>query len=127
LNGGGNGTAATITITYPTPLPAGSVYWKYGPSPAGYNCSGAACALPHWYQMPPAQAVFSGNTVTLTISDGGVGDDDFALGPNGIIVDQGGPGVPAVTGIPTLSQWGMVLLSGLLALGSLVSLRRKRL
>ncbi|MDP4029774.1 MAG: choice-of-anchor U domain-containing protein, partial [Gallionella sp.] len=96
LNAGAAGTAATITITYPTALPAGAVYWKYGPSPAGYNCSGGACAAPHWYQMPAAQAVFAGDTVTLTIFDGGVGDDDLAA--NGAIVDQGGPGVPSVPG-----------------------------
>lgn len=94
LSGGEAGTTATITIHYPTTIPANAVYWKYGPSPEGYNCSGPACNDPHWYQMPPAQAVFSGNTVTLSITDGGVGDDDLHLLPNGVIVDQGGPGVP---------------------------------
>lgn len=77
--------AITITLTYPHPLPPGAAYWKYGPSPSGYNCSRALCALPHWYQMPAAQAVVAGNTVTLTIIDGGVGDDDLTA--NGAIVD----------------------------------------
>jgi hypothetical protein len=109
------GTAATITITYPAALPAGSVYWKYGPSPDGYNCSGAACNTAHWYQMPPAQAIFAGNTVTLTIIDGGVGDDDLTA--NGIIIDQGGPGVPGgAAGVPTLSEWAMLALIGLMGL-----------
>lgn len=103
----------TLTITYPQALPVGTVYWKYGPSPAGYNCSGASCAVAHWYQMPPAQAVIAGNTVTLTITDGGVGDDDLVA--NGTIVDQGGPGAGGAAGIPTLSEWGMLLLSLLLA------------
>lgn len=119
------GATITITITYPAALPAGSVYWKYGPSPAGYNCSGAGCAAPHWYQMPPAQAVFSGNTVTLTIIDGGVGDDD--LSANGVIVDQGGPGVPGgAAGVPTLSEWAMILMALLLAgLGARGARRRQ--
>lgn len=123
LNSGASGSAATITITYPAALPASAVYWKYGPSPDGYNCSGAACAAPHWYQMPPTQAVFAGNTVMLTIADGGVGDDDLAA--NGIIVDQGGPGVPSAAGIPTLSEWALLALAGLMGLLGMGALRRR--
>lgn len=130
LDGGTPGTAATVAITYPTAIPSGAVYWKYGPSPAGYNCSGAACATPHWYQMPSAQAVFAGNTVTLTITDGGVGDDDLAA--NGVIIDQGGPGVPIVTppsggtvGVPTLSDWGMIILGCLIALVGYLQMGRR--
>jgi len=118
LNSGVAGSSATITITYPTALPAGMVYWKYGPSPAGFDCSGAGCAAAHWYKMPPGQAVFAGNTVTLTIVDGGVGDDDLTA--NGVIIDAGGPGLLAVlgggVGIPTLSEWGLILLSAAMAL-----------
>jgi hypothetical protein len=115
LINGAAGSAATVTITYPTALPAGTVYWKYGPSPNGFNCSGSACASPHWYQMP---ATISGNTVTLTIVDGGVGDDDLAA--NSVIVDQGGPGVPGAgaTAVPTLSEWAMALLAMLMVLGA---------
>jgi hypothetical protein len=32
------------------------------------------------------------NVITITLTDGGLGDDD--LSGNGIIVDQGGPGNP---------------------------------
>ena len=120
LTTGTPGSSATITITYPNALPPGTVYWKYGPSPDGNNCIGAACTTPHWYQFP---AVIAGNTVTLTITDGGLGDDDLMA--NGTIVDQGGPGVPP-TVVPTLNEWGLILLSCLLALGSLVALRRQR-
>jgi hypothetical protein len=128
LNTGATGSAATIAITYPATLPAGAVYWKYGPSPAGYNCSGGACAAPHWYQMPVAQAVFAGDTVTLTIVDGGVGDDDLAA--NGTIVDQGGPSVPSVpgssvAGIPTLSEWALLALAGLMGLAGMGAMRRR--
>lgn len=125
LTGGVAGSTATITFTYPTALPPGTVYWKYGPSPDGYGCSGDACAEAHWYKMPMAQAVVAGNTMTLTITDGGVGDDDLTA--NGIIVDSGGPGVPIVTSIPTLSEWGMITLISLLALSTFFTLKRQRL
>ena len=101
------GGTATLTLTYPSALPAGTVYWKYGPTPSN--------ASPTWYRMP---ATITGNTATFTITDGGLGDDDLAA--NGAIVDQGGPGVPGVPGgagataIPTLSEWAMLALMGLL-------------
>lgn len=121
---GAAGTAATIVISYPNPVPANAVYWKYGPSPAGYGCTGAACALPHWYTMPAGQVVIAGNTIALTIVDGGVGDDDLTA--NGTIVDAGGPGVPGAAGIPTLSQWGQMLLALALAAVALVQVRRQQ-
>jgi sugar lactone lactonase YvrE len=112
LTGGTPGSSATLVLTFPSPLPPGTVYWKYGPSPAGHDCAGVACSTPHWYRMPPSQAVVSGNTVTLTITDGGVGDDDLTA--NGSIVDAGGPGVSDVSGVPTLSEWALWLLAGLM-------------
>jgi len=112
LTGGQAGSTATLTITYPAALPPGTVYWKYGPTPGN--------AVPHWYQLP---AVIAGNTATFSITDGGLGDDDLTA--NGTIVDQGGPGVPGATGIPTLSEWGMILLSGLMGLFGLVQVRRR--
>lgn len=110
------GATITMTLTYPQALPAGAVYWKYGPTPTDN--------APHWYQLP---AAISGNTATFSITDGGLGDDDLTA--NGTIVDQGGPGWGGAGGassIPTLSEWGLMLLSSLLALGALVSLRRQR-
>jgi len=74
--------------------------------------------------MPPAQAVFAGNTVTLTITDGGVGDDDLNA-TNGIIVDQGGPGLPGAAGIPTLSEWALMLLAGLMGVFGMGAVRRR--
>jgi hypothetical protein len=96
----------TFTIVYPTPLPAGTHYWKYGPTPDE--------PTPHWYTLP---ATISGNTATFSIADGGLGDDDLVA--NGAVVDQGGPGVGGGGGgsaaaIPTLSEWAMILLSMLL-------------
>ena len=83
LTTGTAGSAATVTITYPSALPAGTVYWKYGPT--------ASNSSPHWYQF--ADALIAGDTIMLTITDGGNGDDDLAA--NGVIVDVGGPGVPS--------------------------------
>lgn len=97
----------TVTITYPSALPQGVQYWKL---------RGGAWA-------PYASATMGGVTTTLTLNDGGPGDDD-GNGTNGRIVDPGGMGVMAAVGpggaaaIPTLSQWGLVLLGLLLGLGA---------
>jgi autotransporter-associated beta strand protein len=89
LNSGTQGTLATVTIQYTTAVPAGAVYMKYGKSPDGYGCTGAACAQNHWYTMPADQAVFAQDrmSVTLTIQDGGAGDNDLTA--DGVIVDPG--------------------------------------
>jgi exosortase sorting signal-containing protein len=87
---------------------------KYGPTPLS--------PLPHWYVLPAA--VISGNTATLTITDGGLGDDDLLA--NGVIVDQGGPATPEAA-IPTLSEWAQLTLCGILALLGLVAVRRSSL
>jgi len=105
------GSTLSFTITYPSALPPGAEYWKYGAT--------AADPAAHWYLLP---ATISGNTATFSITDGGLGDDDLAA--NGAIVDPGGPGVPPRS-IPTLSEWSMILLSGLLALLGMVALRRR--
>jgi hypothetical protein len=114
---GAPGSSMTITITYPGTLPPGVQYWKYGPTPTDSSA--------HWYVLP--NVVFSGTTATLTIVDGGLGDDDLLA--NSMIVDQGGPGYVAASeaaaSIPTLSEWGMIILSGLLALVALWMLRRR--
>lgn len=114
LINGTAGTAATITITYPSPLPSGTVYWKYGPTMSNTNN--------HWYVF--SGAVISGNTVTLSLTDGADGDSDLLI--NGIISDPGGPGIPIGidTAIPTLSEWMLLLLAGIMVW---LSLRRLRL
>jgi hypothetical protein len=107
ITGCSPGAVVNFTITYPQPLPLGTLYWKYGPTPgAGAN------STPHWYVLP---ATISGNTVTFSITDGGLGDD--ILVPDGGIVDQGGPGVPLPpVPTPALSEWALALLV-LLVLG----------
>jgi hypothetical protein len=105
----------TVTITYPSALPAGTIYWKYGPTPGKPS--------PAWYQMP---ASIVGASATFSVTDGGLGDDDLTA--NGGIVDQGGPGAPDAAGtadIPTLSEWAMLVLLSLLLGFSGWRLRRK--
>jgi hypothetical protein len=96
----------TITIHYPSPLPIGTQYWKFGPTPGN--------TTPHWYTIP---ATISGNTVMFTVTDGGLGDDDVTA--NGVIVDQGGPGVREVpqttAAIPAVDRSMLALLAALLA------------
>lgn len=118
LSGCTAGSTVSFTITYPQPLPAGTAYWKYGPT--------AADPSAHWYQLP---ASVTGDTVTFSITDGSTGDDDLA--PNTEIVDHGGPGVPGggvggTVAVPTLSEWAMALLGVLLAMSALGYTRRVR-
>jgi hypothetical protein len=125
LVGGNAGTSARLTIHYTDAVPNGAVYMKYGKSPDGYNCAGAACLVDHWYQLPPHLAVFAPDrlSVTLTLTDGGLGDSDAVAGQ---ITDPGGPAVLAATaleGIPTMSEWGVILLSILLAAAGFFRLR----
>ena len=116
------GGEATITIIYSEPLNDEAVWWKYGPT--------ATNTTPHWYVFDAA--VISGDSVTLTITDGSIGDDDLIA--NGSISDPGGPGLPEVTsdsavpegssgdsavsggssGGGAISLWMLMLLSSLL-------------
>lgn len=99
------GAAVTITLVYPQAFPPGAVYMKYGPTPAQ--------SAPHWY--PFGGATVTGNTVTLLLIDGGLGDGDLVL--NGVITDPGGAALALGGGaaIPTLGQGAAALLSLLLA------------
>lgn len=105
---GPKGSTFTTTITYPGPIPANAQYWMYGAT--------ADNPAPHWYRF--AGASFSGNTVTLTITDGGLGDSDLTA--NSVIVDPGGPVIDAAsleaTPVPTLGALAIWLLSALMLL-----------
>ncbi len=103
------GSTVSFSITYPVQIPPGAQYWKYGPT--------AAQPSPHWYVLP---VTVSGNTVAFTITDGGLGDDDLTA--NGVVADQGGPGVggaATIEQIPTLSQWAVIALAVLLAMSGM--------
>lgn len=73
-------------------LPAGSAptsYWKYGPEPGDETA--------HWYEFlqnsTGTGAAIAANVVTLAFIDNARGDDDRST--PGVIIDQGGPTVPA--------------------------------
>jgi parallel beta-helix repeat protein len=72
------GSTVTITITFPLPVPVGTQYWK---------CQGGT-----WINCTSLLGDDDGdNVLTLTLTDGGLGDADGAA--NGVIVDPGGPAV----------------------------------
>lgn len=111
---GDPGTQAQLTITYPDQLPADARWWKYGRTHTNTG--------PHWYVY--SGAVISGNTVTLTLQDGGQGDDDLQV--NSEIVDPGGIGIGGAASIPTLSEWGLALLATWIAGLAWAQARRRR-
>ena len=74
------GGTATVKVTFPSGIPAGSKVYKVGT--AGFQ--------------EFAGATIQGNTVTLTLTDGGAGDRDGLV--NGIIVDPVGVAAPVASG-----------------------------
>jgi len=83
-------TEATVTLYLPQDSDP-TTYYKYGPT-SDYQAD-------HWYvflydDQTRTGAEINGNVITLHFADGERGDDDLAR--NGMIVDQGGPGVPAI-------------------------------
>ncbi|WP_422843912.1 IPTL-CTERM sorting domain-containing protein [Acidovorax sp. M2(2025)] len=113
---------AQVTVHFTTPVPQGAMYYKYGPSPDGLGCTGAACAQPHWYALPGAQFAPDGLSVTFTLADGGMGDSDSV--PHQI-TDPGLPVLLAPQAVPALGPWALALLS--LLAGGLAAVRRRAL
>lgn len=73
------GSTVTITITLPLAMPANTQYWK--------------CINGQWVDITSLLGNNDGDIVlTLTITDGGLGDADGIA--NGTIVDPGGPATP---------------------------------
>ena len=112
-----NGARVTVTLTYPSPVPDGAVLYKYG----------RTAASPAQAVYTPVAATVSGNTLSYTIEDGGVGDEDLTV--NGQIVDPVGLGVPlsvlaGLAAVPTLSEWGLLLMASLMVLAVAVRGRR---
>lgn len=108
----GSGGTVTITLKYPQVLPAGTRYWK--------QING------NWVDWTN-KVTIQGDSVILTIADGGEGDTN----PNtGEISDPSGPALPAAVAgepvnVPTLSEWVMLLLAGLIGIVAFGSLRRR--
>lgn len=111
---GCTGGDADVSVTYSEAVPAGATFYKL------INGSYEE------YNHPERSTVISGNTVQFRVTDGGAGDADGTV--NGSIKDPAGVGVlgGGVQAIPTLSEWGMIILSGLLALGTFVTMRKRR-
>jgi hypothetical protein len=108
----GASASITFTLTYPDPLPSGTPYWKYGRT--------AAQPAFHWYTLP---TTISNHQLTFSVTDGGQGDSDLAF--DGSITDPGGPAFGADgVGIPTLSEWALLLLA--LLLGGITAMPRLR-
>lgn len=118
IGGCSPGAAVNLTTFYPRPLTAPTQFWKWGPTPDD--------ATPHWYVLP---ALVDGASATITITDGGLGDDDLTA--NGTIVLRGGASAQGTTGgggppavvqplqIPALHTLALALLAALLALGAM--------
>ena len=70
------GQTINVTITLPFVMPAGSQYWKYH-DPEG------------WLEIPVGSND-GDEVITITLTDGGVEDDDRMV--NGVIVEEGGHG-----------------------------------
>ena len=86
VNGLTPGGATIVTLYLPAGAAAPNTYYKYGPTPGN--------TTPHWYEFlhdGQTGAVIAGNVITLYFVDGIRGDDDLTA--NGIIIDQGGPGI----------------------------------
>ncbi|MBO9678769.1 MAG: DUF4347 domain-containing protein [Acidovorax sp.] len=99
--------SATITLQYPSALPAGIRFWKYGPATAGAPTS-------TWFTWTGATLSPDRLTVTYAVTDNGVGDADPVLGA---ISDPFAPAMGAAGGgvsIPVDAPWALALLSALL-------------
>jgi hypothetical protein len=87
ITGLANGEQVTVTLNFPTSFGAGTQYYKYD-DVNGFR------AMPTTSGEDDG-AVIAGNTVTLTLTDGGIWDTDGVA--NGSISDPGGPGVGGST------------------------------
>ncbi len=115
----GTGGTVTITVTYPQPLPFGTMIYKYGPQTPGALTSS-------WFLLTGATLSADRRTITYTVTDNGVGDSDPAVG---VITDPVVPLVPfgggGAASIPTLNEYGLMLLAGLMGMLGIWGQRRR--
>lgn len=102
----------TIAITYPTALDAAIQLRKYGPQVANAPYA--------WFTPTGATISPDRRTVSFTVTDDGEGDSNPVRGairdPFAPLLLPVVPVAPTgVTSIPTLSEWGLALLSLLMA------------
>ncbi|WP_423459284.1 IPTL-CTERM sorting domain-containing protein [Ottowia sp. VDI28] len=100
-----------VVIDYPAGTLAGLKAYKYGPPEAG--------AASGWF----AHGAISGDRVTYTVVNDGVGDSDSdpaaindPFAPLDVPPDTSGPGAGGVQAVPTLGQWSILMLSALAGL-----------
>lgn len=113
LTGCSSGETVRVSLTFPSL--AGMTLLKYGPYPTPTSPSS-------WYT--PKNLVINGNTASYDVVDNGSGDSDSALG---VIFDPAFPVQSGSTAIPTLSEWGRMMVGALLVIGGLVFIRRRRM
>ena len=93
----GCGGSADVTITYSQAIPSGATYYK--------ELAGVYSVLP---------ATISVSAVRFTLTDNGSADADATPGriwdPSGLALGTGA----GLAAIPTLSEWGLILLSALM-------------
>jgi hypothetical protein len=108
----GCASSVTITVTYSAPLPSGTAtFYK--------QINGV-------YSPFTATIDRNTNSVTFTLRDEQAGEDE-AIGQAGVIRDPSGLGFAAsAESIPTLSEWGTLILSTLLGLFTLGAIRRRK-
>ncbi len=115
---GCNNATLTVSITYPRAIPAEAQLKKYGPQTSG--------APDGWFT--PSVSSISGDRLTATyqVTDNGEGDSDATPGsirdPFAPMVLDSAAGVAA---IPTLSPWGLILLSLMSAGMGMLAVRRR--
>lgn len=109
LQHGAAGSSTSVVLHYPQgALQADMQYYKFGPTPDNDTA--------HWYVFDGASIDAAGNTITLELKDNAAGD--AALDIDSLIRDPGGPAVAnkaTVAPIPTLGQWALLMLAGILA------------
>ena len=111
---GAAGSAASVQLVFPQPIPANAQFWVYGPT--------ADQTAPHWHALA---VTFAGNTMQLPPIDGGAGDGDLTANAaipfvGGMVVVQGTVTTSSPLVIPVSSPWtlsALAMLVLLLALG----------
>jgi hypothetical protein len=121
------GSTVEVTVHWPgDAFPTETQFWKYGPVSAGAGDS--------WFQPASVFINFATNETTFTVVNNGAGDSDSdtftIVDPVGLAIPGNGvlpptPGTP-VKPIPTLSEWGRIILMLLIGVITLMQQGRRR-
>lgn len=113
------GAKLQVQVDYPAGSLAGLTMQKYGPH-------GQPPMQIGWF-TPPDLAV-NGNSVSYSVTDDGEGDNETTV--PGVITDPFGPMLLAAPAgshaIPTISEWGLIVLSALMSIFGLARMRRRQ-